>query len=70
MNTENPYVNRSDVNIERLVRQKKWARVVIIFASIGIFAGLSAGFTFGYHYQLVLITTLALISGIHLYLCF
>lgn len=54
---------RSDTTIERLLREKKWARVVIGFASLGVFAGLSAAVTFYFHYELVLITTLALISG-------
>ena len=64
MNTENPYICQFDVNIERLMREKKWARVVIVFASIGIFAGLSAAIMFYFRYHLVLITILALISGI------
>lgn len=53
----------SDTTIERLLREKKWARVVIVFASIGIFAGLSAAVTFYFHYELILTPTLAVISG-------
>ena len=53
----------SDTTIERLLREKKWARVVIVFASIGVFAGLSAAVTFYFHYELILTPTLALISG-------
>jgi hypothetical protein len=63
MYTDNPYLNRADVSIERLLREKKWARVVIVFAGIGIFAGVSAAITFWFHYELILITTLALLSG-------
>ena len=63
-NTASFLGGRSDTTIERLLREKKWARVIIVFASIGVFAGLSASVTFYFHYQLILTTTLAFISGI------
>lgn len=63
MYTDNPYLSREDVGIERLLKEKKWARVIIVFAAIGIFAGLSAAITFYFQYKLILTTILALISG-------
>lgn len=65
MNTENPYLNRSDVNIERLLKEKKWAKLVIFVAGIGVFAGLSAAPLFYLKYELIIISSLAFLSGIN-----
>lgn len=63
MRAYNSYSNDADNNIERLLREKKWARVVIGFAALGLLAGITAALTFFVHYQLILISTLALLSG-------
>ena len=62
---ENLYLNRSDLNVEKLVRERKFAKLVIFFASIGAFAGFSASLMFFFQYKLLTTPMLALISGIY-----
>ena len=60
---ENLYLNRSELNVEKLVRERKFAKLVIFFASVGVLAGGSASFMFFFHYKLVATPLLALFSG-------
>jgi hypothetical protein len=66
MITGNNYFNNVNLDTERLVREKKWAKVVIIVACVGILAGTSAGLLFFIQYDLILSPLLAFISGIGL----
>ncbi len=63
MDPENLFLNRSELNVEKLLREKKLAKFYIIWASFGILAGLSAAFVFFFHYKLAITPGFALLSS-------
>jgi hypothetical protein len=63
MDQENRYLTRSDLNVDNLLKEKKIAKIMIVFASIGVFVGVSASLTFYFHYNLILTPIFAIISG-------
>ncbi len=67
---ENLYLNRSELNVEKLIKERKNAKLMIFFASIGVFAGVSAFFMFFFSYKLLITPTFALVSGIYLQILF
>ena len=60
---ESRYLTRSDLNIDNLLKEKKIAKIMIIFASLGIFASLTATPVFFFRYKLALTPIFGLISG-------
>ena len=66
MDPENLFLNRSELNVEKLLREKKIAKLYIIWASIGVLAGLSATIVFFFHYKLALTPGFALLSSMKL----
>lgn len=62
-NTEDRYLNRSDFNIQDLLKEKKYAKILNIFAFIGFLAGLSASLVFYIKYDLILTPLIALTSS-------
>lgn len=61
--TENQYLNRSDLNIQDLLKEKKYAKILNIFGFIGFLAGLSASLVFYIKYSLILTPIIALTSS-------
>ncbi len=60
---ENLYLNRSELNVEKLIKERKVARLYIFFASVGVLAGISASLMFFFKYKLLTTPSFALISG-------
>ena len=60
---ENLYLNRSELNVEKLIKERKVARLYIFFASVGVFAGISASLMFFFKYKLLTTPSFAFISG-------
>ena len=65
MESDNLFLNRSEVNFEMLIKERKMAKLMIFFSCLGILAGLTASTAFLFHYKLVATTALAIVSGIH-----
>ncbi len=53
----------NNTNFEKLNKARRFAKIVIAFASLGVIAGLSASYTFFAIYKLILTPTLAILSG-------
>ncbi|CAF1010418.1 unnamed protein product [Brachionus calyciflorus] len=62
--TENRYLNRSDLNVQGLLKEKKLAKTINIFACIGILSGISASIVFYVKYKLLLTPILAINSSL------
>lgn len=60
---ENRYLNRSDFNIQGLLKEKKYAKILNVFAFIGFLAGVSASLVFYIRYNLLLTPIIALASS-------
>ena len=57
------YINNSNYNLDQLSRAKKYAKLIIFVACIGVLCGLSASALFYFKYDLIVTPSLALISG-------
>ncbi len=62
--TESSFLGRLNANYDRLVKEKKNAKIAIVLASIGIAAGLSASFVFFIVYNYIITASFALLAGI------
>ena len=60
-NDENNFL--TTYNNNNVEKEKKYAKLMIFFASLGVLAGLSASYTFFFIYKLVETPVLAIISG-------
>ncbi len=63
MDPENMFLNRSELNVEKLMKEKKLTRVIMFLAAIGVLAGLSATLVFFFHYKLAITPGFALLSS-------
>ena len=64
MDSENLFLNRSELNVEKLVRAKKIAKIMIIWTLLmGVAMGVSASLVFFFHYKLLVTSAFALLSS-------
>ncbi len=60
--SESRFLGRVDANYDQLIKERKMAKIMIIFSSIGILAGISASLTFFFAYKLLVTPGFALLS--------
>lgn len=60
---ESRFLGRIDANYDKLLKERKMAKIMIVLASIGVFAGVSAAFVFFFVYKLFQTPAFALLSA-------
>jgi magnesium-transporting ATPase (P-type) len=61
---ENLYLNRSGINVEKLIKERKVAKLWIFLAALGIFFGVSASVVFLAQFKLIATPLLAFSSAV------